>query len=84
MELVAELHEHIQASLDGRMSLSELEGLLSDVAITIDQAGHEEARQLAARIWRLISEYGAGHRDEDSLHLEFRSLLPNGRVSYSG
>ncbi len=81
MDGVLNLQRHIEAYLGGTLALPALHDWLGQTAATIDCSGDERARQLAARTWRILSEYGAGHRDEASVRLELQRLLPAERVS---
>ena len=81
------LHEHqksVQAYLDRALSLQELEDRVADLAASVAEEGAGAAGHLSAGVWRLISEYGYGHRDEESVRSELARLLAIPHVSRTG
>jgi len=78
MDLAAEIQERVRAYLRGTTSLATLENSLGDLGETSSVGQEQPANHLAGRVWRLISEYGYGHRDEESMRAEFLLLLPEG------
>ena len=76
MHVLLEVQNNIRAYLEGTLSLDDLEDWLAEYALALDAAGDIEAQGLSARAWRLISEYGYGHRSEESVRAELSQLLP--------
>lgn len=81
MELLLQANKHISAYLDGLLSASDLQDWLADVSPGVSE--NESEARFAANIWRVISEYGYGHRDENSLRSELVRLVPGVRVESS-
>lgn len=76
MNPLQEVQGQISSYLDGALSLDELEDWLAESAESLSQAGDDAAVRLSARAWRLISELGYGHRDENSVREELRKAMP--------
>jgi hypothetical protein len=80
MNSILELQRNVEAFLDGMISLSDLNDWLGEYADAIDQEGDREAQEVSAQVWRLISEYSAGHRTEESVRTNIKALIPIGHA----
>ncbi len=76
MNLLQELRDAIQSYLDGRSGLEDLQDVLSDLSAPISAGEDAEATAIASATWRLMSEYGYGHRSEVALRRELARILP--------
>jgi hypothetical protein len=62
MDLLLESKSRIAAYLDGSLSPTELQSWLGEASP--DASENMPAGRFFGDVWRLISEYGYGHRDE--------------------
>lgn len=74
MALLQQSERHIREYLDGLISASNLQAWLGDALP--ETPANEPAARVMADVWRLLSEYGYGHRDENSLRLDLSRMLP--------
>jgi len=77
MDLLLETKSQIAAYLDGSLSPSELQVWLGEVSPSA--AENAPAARFIGDVWRLLSEYGYGHRDESSLRKELKRLIDPAR-----
>jgi hypothetical protein len=75
MDLLDEIRLHVQSYVDGRCTLDQLQERLADRAETVAASDDDRIRRLDGRAWTLISEYGYGHRSEDSVRADLSAEL---------
>jgi hypothetical protein len=76
VDQLQELYKRIESYLRGELPLEGLEDWLGDSVAVIAATQDSGAQALSGRVWRLISEFGYGHRSEESLRSELSGLLP--------
>ena len=72
MDLLLEAKRHVYEYVQGLIPASDLLDWLGDAAP--DASGNQPATGFIADVWRLLSEYGYGDRDEDSFRNELARI----------
>jgi hypothetical protein len=75
VDLLDDLQRHIQAFVAGDYSVDDLHFELAEYVQQIADSEDVRARALFGRAFSLISEYGYGHRTEQSARDELRTSI---------